>query len=355
MANPEHAAADDAIPVAVMGLEEERLARGQRAKGASATRPPEVELVGTHGGEVAVPIAVSHADVGAHGRIIARARPRKDEHRRGGSSGRPNPHERQSPPSRIRYRGYRFRVTDGSVIDTTFDVRRDAGGQDPDSHSRTLRRYHQLLWSKPLPSGAMFTLDAALHHRSELGEFWLSSDAIVHTYSRWTQPRRLVDVIGQVPSEQIGAFYDRACTFGAYTVFPGQVRVDGRWRLSINQARGIHPRIRDRFDLTLECIRRHYAGEASPLANTLATHRSFFALFDDFSGYVNHFLLNDLVTERGAVRLYTDIHDFIGDPLPVGILSEYRQYMRRSTDFVKARNERITRYAAAWLAETGLE
>ena len=165
---------------------------------------------------------------------------------------------------------------------------------------------------------------------------------------------RLADIIGQVQSEQIGAFYDRACTVGAYTVFPAQVRVDGRWRLSINQARDIHPRIRDRFDLSLECIRHHYAGEASPLANSLATHRSFFALFEDFSGYVNHFLLNDLVTERG-VRLYPDLDDFTGDPLPVGDVAEYREYMRRSMDFVKAPNERITRYAAARLAETGLE
>ena len=46
------------------------------------------------------------------------------------------------------------------MIDTRFDTRSDAGGRDPDSHSKTLRRYHQLLWSKPLPSGALFDLDA---------------------------------------------------------------------------------------------------------------------------------------------------------------------------------------------------
>jgi hypothetical protein len=85
------------------------------------------------------------------------------------------------------------------VIDTSFDVRTDAGGRDPDSHSATLRRYHQVLWSKPLPSGAKFTLDTKLHHKSDLGEFWLSSDAIVHTYLRWTRPARLVGVINQIP------------------------------------------------------------------------------------------------------------------------------------------------------------
>ena len=41
------------------------------------------------------------------------------------------------------------------LIDTTFDVRTDAGGRDPDRYSATLRRYHRLLWSKPLPGGAM--------------------------------------------------------------------------------------------------------------------------------------------------------------------------------------------------------
>jgi hypothetical protein len=184
----------------------------------------------------------------------------------------------------------------------------------PDSHSATLRRYHQLLWSKPLPSGAMFTLDAKLHHKSDLGEFWLSSDAIVHTYLRWTRPARLAGVISQIPPEETAAFYDLACTVGAYIVFPVQVQVDGRWHGSINQRRGIHHRIRDRFDLTLECIRRHYGGEVSPLAEVLATYRDFFALFEDFSGYVDYFLLNDLVVEHSAAVRFLAAFD---DSLPV--------------------------------------
>jgi len=60
------------------------------------------------------------------------------------------------------------------AIGTSFDFRLDAGGKDPDSYSPTLRRYHQLLWSKPLPGGAFFDLDFVdgyLHHRSDLGEF----------------------------------------------------------------------------------------------------------------------------------------------------------------------------------------
>ena len=231
------------------------------------------------------------------------------------------------------------------VIDTTFDVRSDAGGRDPDSHSKTLRRYHQLLWSKPLPSGAMFDLDATLHHKSALGEFWLASDSIGHTYSTWVHPAHLVEVVAQTPPAQMTAFYDLACTVGGYIVFPAQVHAAGKWRMSINQARGMHPRIRDRFDLTLECIRRHYLNTPSPLTGALAWYADFFDLFGDFAGYVDHFLLADLVDDgHTTVRFFTNFDDFTGSPLPATSSDQYHQYMTRSMEFIRARNQRI----AAW-------
>jgi hypothetical protein len=207
-----------------------------------------------------------------------------------------------------------------------------------------------LLWSKPLPIGATFELDAKLHHKSDLGEFWLASDGIVHTYTRWLRPARLVEVIRQIPPEETTAFYDLACTVGAYLVYPVPVRVDGMRRQSINQRRGTHHQIRDRFDLTLECIRRHYAGLASPLGDVLALNADFFGLFGDFSGYVDHFLLNDLVTpDYASVRFLKEFDDFAGDPLPADSAAEYREYMERSMAFIQARNERIARYASAML------
>lgn len=60
------------------------------------------------------------------------------------------------------------------TIDTSFDFRSDSRlGRDPDSDSPTLRRYHRLLWSKPLPSGRPFELvdtrpGGYLYHRSDL-------------------------------------------------------------------------------------------------------------------------------------------------------------------------------------------
>lgn len=242
--------------------------------------------------------------------------------------------------------GYRRTVAVDNLIDTTFDVRTDAGGRDPDSHSATLRRYHRQLWSKPLPGGATFDLDARLCHSSGLGEFWLSSDAIAHTYSGWVRPARLVDVLKLVSSEETAAFYDSTCTVGAYLVFPYGTWVDGKVRQSINQRRGTHHLIRDRFDLTLECIRRHYAGVDSPLEDVLTRHVDFFSLFRDFRGYVEHFLLQDLVGgDFASVRFLKDFDDFTGDALPSASPEEYREYMRRTMRFIQARNLRIATYA----------
>jgi len=73
------------------------------------------------------------------------------------------------------------------VIDTNFNVYSDAKGGDPDSTGPTLKKYHKVLWSKPLPNGKVFDLSDTksgtyLYHNSELGEFFLGRDAITHSY-----------------------------------------------------------------------------------------------------------------------------------------------------------------------------
>jgi hypothetical protein len=117
-------------------------------------------------------------------------------------------------------------------------------------------------------------------------------------------------------------------------------QVDGK--NSINQARGCHPRIADRFDLTVECVRRHYAGEVSPLSDTLARYGDFFALFGDFKGFVEFFLLQDLVTDDFTeVRFMHPFDDFKASAIP-STLDEYLAYLLRATEFIKARNRRIS-------------
>ncbi len=232
------------------------------------------------------------------------------------------------------------------MIDVAFDFRSDTPpGADPDSHSPTLRRYHQLLWSKPLPDGARFELDALtapayLHHRSELGEFWLTSDAVIPFWTRWI---RMAHIMSQIPVAEHERFNRLGYTIGGMMVFPGN-KVGGA--RTINGERGCNSMIDDRFDLTVECIRRHYLGEPSPLGETLARYSDFFALFGDFAGYVDFFHLHDLVDEAtSAVKFFTPFDDFAGPPRPA-TLDAYLSYRRHAADFLKSRNRRI----AAWVA-----
>lgn len=230
-------------------------------------------------------------------------------------------------------------------IDTSFDFRTDASGKDPDAHSPTLRQYHRLLWSKPLPSGRSFDLSetklgAYLHHQSELGEFFLSSDSVIPTFTRWNSMKHIT---GLFPEEENEAFRTIGYTIGGMMIFPAN-RVDGKH--TINVMRGFTRQIADRFDLTLECIRRHYLGQSSPLGETLLRYHDFFALFDDFSGYVDFFVLQDLVADdRSTVNFFMPFDDFNSPSTPKD-RDAYEDYRRRSIGFVEARNRRIERNAA---------
>lgn len=230
------------------------------------------------------------------------------------------------------------------LIDTSFDFRTDAGGKDPDSHSPTLRKYHRHLWSRPLPGGAPFELldttpGVYLHHRSGLGEFQLSSDAVMATFIRRPETAPIIDQIPQADSDE----FDRiGYTIGGMMIFPGN-RVDGHQ--TINQARGLHPRICDRMDLTLECIRRYYRHENSPLAAVLGRYADFFALFGDFHGYVDFFLLQDLVSsDCEAVRFFMPFSDFNPPAIPRD-LDTYLEFRHLSIEFTKARGRRIDQLA----------
>jgi hypothetical protein len=223
-------------------------------------------------------------------------------------------------------------------IDITFDFRLDTPeGKDPDRYSKTLRRYHKLLWSKRLPSGDFFHLDDTtpgtyLHHKSALGEFSLSSDAVIPTF-KWVSHIR-----ASISKTELDAFNAIGYTIGGMMVFPGTA-IDRKW--TINQARGCTKAIGDRFDLTLECIRRHYAELSSPLSGVLARYADFFHLFTDFRGYVEFFLLHDLVTDDlSAVKIAAPFDGFNGSPIPASV-PEYSAYKMSAVAFIEKRNQRI--------------
>lgn len=228
-------------------------------------------------------------------------------------------------------------------VDTSFDVYLDTPiGKDPDRFSPSLRRFHQVLWSKPLPDGTLFGLSgnhpkAYLHHKSRRGEFFLSSDAFTNTYRN---VKSMAPVIQEIPGSELDDYFSTCSTIGAYIIFPSQ-RVDGK--PTINGARGLNWRIRDRSDLTLECIRRYYSEEESPLSEVLDRYADFFELFGSFKSYVAFFLLQDLVADDArSIKFFLPFIDFSSNPLPSDI-KQYRQYMERQVAFVTARNRRISK------------
>lgn len=237
------------------------------------------------------------------------------------------------------------------LIDTSFDFRTDTPDypkRDPDACSPTLRRYHKFLWSKPLPGGADFDLDdtrrdAYLYHGSTPNPVFVSSDAVIPSFTRWGFAAAHPELC---TAEENEAFMTIGYTIGGMMVFPGN-QIDRKW--TINQARGCLRKISDRFDLTLECIRRHYLGLDDPscLGETLKRYGDFFALFEGFRGYVDFFLLQDLVTDDySAVTFCMPFDDFKTPSVPKDF-DTYAEYRRRSIEFIEARNRRIERYAAS--------
>lgn len=224
-------------------------------------------------------------------------------------------------------------------IDVKTDFQEDSRRRDPDLYSPLLQAFHRRLWSKPLPNGRVLELIPGkirgmhvLYHRAPTLEFVLSSDTLANS-SRGVL-RSFYEAMG---AEANADWHRKGGSIGGRLLFPRN-RVGGRQ--TINQRRGMHPRIRDRFDLTLEAIRRHYSGEISPLSETLDRYDDFFSLFERFDSYTEFFLLQDLVDDHGAIKFYGPFEDFAGRVLP-NSLDEYRAFREGQLNFVTARNARI--------------
>jgi len=229
------------------------------------------------------------------------------------------------------------------MIDINFDFQAEVAtrfncgrfDQDSDRWSPTLQEYHRILWSKPLPNGKLFSLEKIgqnrLLHKSELGEFHLSSDRATTSF------RKKFSEAGVPGFEKFAILKD---TIGGIVIWPAKKRVGG---MTINQARGASQghKIGDRLDLTVECIRRYYKNQSSPLFETFKRYSDFFDLFGSFDGYIDFFLLQDIVSDDySVVNITTPFDDFKTSPFPRSI-EEYCVYMNNATQFLMARNKRI--------------
>lgn len=151
----------------------------------------------------------------------------------------------------------------------------------------------------------------------------------------------MAHIIERLPQADRDSFMYLGYTIGGFIVFPGNM-IDGK--ATINAARGLHRSIGDRFDLTLECIRRFYCQQTSPLYDTLLRYSRFFHLFGDFRGYVDFFFLQDMVQDDcSAVKFWLPFDNFAASPLPSNE-EQYILYRKNVIDFINARNQRMEQY-----------
>lgn len=207
---------------------------------------------------------------------------------------------------------------------------------DPDCTSKTLQRYHSLLWSKPLPNGQ--TIDLTIGNGSKYltwDQFRFGSDSIVASF-RYVRYRSILEQVAQtIPNYQvfIENFLHKAYTIGGAIIFPKDN--------SFNCARGCNAKIKDRWDLSLECIRRYYNNEKSPLYDNLLKNKEFFDLFLNFKGYVDFFFLQDCVSaDYSTVYQWIKNDNFNESPMPKNV-EEYLQWIEKQLEFVEKRNMRI--------------
>jgi len=116
----------------------------------------------------------------------------------------------------------------------------------------------------------------------------------------------------------------------------------------MNQARGTRPEIADRMDLTLECIRRFYAGVSlSPLADVISAYREFFDLFEGFSEFVDFFFFHDLVSlDFESIKFFLPFDDFNRPATPCTV-DEYVDYREANLLFINRRAKRMADWVAS--------
>lgn len=222
-------------------------------------------------------------------------------------------------------------------IDINFDFRLDSKCGDPDADSQKLYDAHKLLWSKELPNGKMFDIEIK---GDSYGRLLIKNNLYMNLSSDRMCPhfdgkyKNKFD--GWLPDLEREELKHKVRTIGGHIIFPAHKK-NG---FTVNQARGVSRIICDRFDLTLECIRRFYKDEQSPLYNTLINYKDFFDLFIDFKGYVDFFLLQDFINNKELIEFSLPFDNFTRPPLPQTI-DEYKQYKTHIIDLVNRRNKRI--------------
>lgn len=240
------------------------------------------------------------------------------------------------------------------TININFNYTEDSGGKDPDIYSSQLREDLLCLYRKELPNGALFDLQKGKDITDDylVWNGWrFSSDSISNTYTRQKNYQWMIQKLEKTTfyEELINKYKTVDYTIGCHIIYPKNNNKNNPKSYSINQARGINPKIYDRMDLTLECIRRFYNNENSPLYNKLVENSYFFDLFRDkngkngFEGYVNFFYLNDLLVNNDYTKIdyFLPFDNFERFPKPQNA-NEWKVFCEKQIAFINARNIRIS-------------
>ncbi len=217
-----------------------------------------------------------------------------------------------------------------------YDTNKYESLPDPDATSKKLYEAHKFLWD--IQSKEFKIPEKTINRNCELKivkeNICLGSDSIMSIYWHWAGKqypyKNMQEIIDYVNSnientaeyrdlckeidenfsdaanlrhkpdkEQatdifknfIWCYLQKANTIGGFVLFP-------RHPSSINSMRGCNSKIRDRFDLTLECIRRAYQEnifdneEINPLLGISSEDKKFFRIFGSFENYAKFFCLN---------------------------------------------------------------
>ncbi len=234
------------------------------------------------------------------------------------------------------------------MIDVMFDFTTDTPGYwdenkkrlDPDFYSPTLKMYHKELWSRELPNGEVMELEMRkAPYYLTWKDFDFGSDSII-VEMKYPKNQKIINQVYEKIDDP-DLYYEnllrKSYTIGGMVIFP-------RHRNSMNAMRGMLIKISDRWDMTLECIRRYYNGEDSPLYKTICSDKEFFDLFVDFKGYVDFFFMQDMVSEDySIVDCWCGDFSFEGSGLPKTV-DEYFKFIELEHEFLKKRNARIKEF-----------
>ena len=247
----------------------------------------------------------------------------------------------------------KFDLIDGERKELIYQI-------DPDSQSIIQKQWHIELWNRNFCGKHLFQLKESELKDDNPKEVFMddldskkrySSDWMNSCYTHYKEYQGKVNHEKFTEPDNIREFETLTHTMGNYIIFPRHVN-------SINTERGrYNGRIKDRFDLTLECIRRFYKKEYSPLFDTLKKDSEFFEKFKDSNGkmnfkkYVDFFFLQDLIEDYDEndedcidkkIKYFIPSENWeVGDNIPFKTESWFKEYLQNVINFITKRTERM--------------